>query len=401
MKKFLVFLMILAVAAGAFAQGTWSVWANAQAGTSFDFEPATPTLDHNRGTLGDDWKSSAGAGIGYSLEKDLGTFSGGFEFGWDGDITLNAQGRGTGDRYYFIAKGNINSALNKISQGDLWGYYRLFQGGALEIYLEADVNEGSWGWWDYRWSSSKYDHGGAYYNHYSSAPGDGGWWANFSVMPFATFYNGTFGADFKIDKLSFGVSIPHVFKGTPWGSVDDTIALQDAFKGMVIGAKFEDWDLPFNMGVNFGIEDYQVYFGAGTKIADIVDLGLAFSGYDDGGDYVTRAGFNAGYGNDSFGFGLQVVASVTPEFGLGLFPNFWYNVLPNNLRFGLDAGFGFIFPDVGDTVVEWQLNAQLAYNFNNSGAKDRGGVGTGMVLQYSLNSESKANRLYVLFKWNI
>jgi hypothetical protein len=386
MKKVLVFLMILAVAAGAFAQGTWWSSAYAQAGTSIDFN-GDPTLTSIYKPIDDvaggDFPSKAGASVGYSIGTDFGTLGAGIDFSWNGDVSFNANGQGNDDRYYFIAKGVV-TAVNKLSAGPLWGYYRLLQGGPLEIYLEADVVDGSWGWWDWKWSSTNFDHS-----------------KGFTVMPFARFWSGTFGAEFKVEKLSFGIIIPDMFAETDagyWGGGAPyyTDKLQNAFMKSVIGAKFEDWDLPFNVGLNFGLDNYAVYFGMGTTIADIVQLGLAFNGEQAGATYNTNAGLRADYSNDSFGFGVDVMAKVTPDFKLGLFPKFWYKVLPDNLYFGLNAGFMFGFG--GGSDIDYEVDTRIAWNFNNSGAEAM--PGTGMVLRYLIQSEV-TNALYIVFRWNI
>jgi hypothetical protein len=399
MKKVLVFLMILAVAAGAFADGWW-VGANAKVETSANFD-GTPAIVLNWG------ETFGNVDLGYSTVKEHGTFSGSIGFNQKDGIGLGANGSGNDGRYYFKMGGNIsaNGAMYTnsdptatqaydyngnlgITRGDLWGWYRLLKGGPLEIHLEIDVQGGSWDWWDWRWGSTSFDHMGIGIGPFA-AFWSGGTWSAFRANGAGGWndYDGTLGADFIMDKISFGIILPDVFSG-------NSTALQDSFLNGIFGAKFSD---PlFNFAVNFGLSDYRVYFGFGTKIADTVDVGLAFSGFVDGPDYNAAAGIKAGAGFGDFGFNVDVLAKIMPSFQFGMFPSFWYKVMPDNLWFGVNAGFLFGFDP---NSVDWEMGTTIAWNFNNNGAGDD--PGTGMILKYNIDSSAPTNKLTLIFKWNI
>jgi hypothetical protein len=295
------------------------------------------------------------------------------------------QGTGNDGRWFFKYGGEVSTNAGGgaifVSQGDLFGWYKLFKGGPLEIHMEG-VHKGGSG---DMWRAYGMDQAiGKYSNDDPTDP-------NYKLYAggFAGFWDGDFGVDFAFDKLHFGVRLPNVFNGA-------SSLVDDSFMKLVFGATFSD---PlFNFAMNFGVENYQVYFGAETTIAEVVALGLAFYGVDNGADYVANAALKAGYSNDSFGFGTEVGVGVTPNFKFGLFPWFNYKVLPSNLWFGINAGFLFDFADPDNAEVYWKARAAIGWNFNNSGAEEE--PQTGMRVWYEVNKDV-ANYLGVQFRWGL
>jgi len=433
MKKILVVLLVLAVAGGVFAQqGEWSLGGSIQIGTRVDFDPdpATTLADGDdirvTGITWDNWDSIKGSlNIGYTR----GIFTGGVGLdnkgGVDGNFAFNGENFKAAAAIDGISIGNGAGA--KIAR--LWGEYGFFSG-ILNLHVAYDTLDAEY------WVSDKT---GAFYSgKYKDA-----WEGDTDPFGFGnTFakydHHDLLKVAAELGAIEFGVAISEtgvnkpsaLFTGTQgWDSTKGTAPYDtkfvDAFKNILVGVKFAQH--PFEIAAQFQFKNYGIYFG-GTFEIGVVKIGLSFMGvldkdYEDTDNDPKHIKFGASgnYNGGVFGAGLKAFFDYDQEWdpgydltAVGIEPTFFFNVLPNNLRFQLDFGLYLLTEKDalgGDKrkATVWAVQPQFIWNFLGTGASDFGGVQTGIGIRYRMaaadtnrltnGNKYSANFLDVAFKW--
>jgi len=456
MKKFLVVLLILSVAGGVFAQGEWSVGGRAEIGTILNFHNDLDEAligGHAYNRYG--WYGDINGEFDINYKRDgldayimlntaewlaVGMTYDGGNYMFNAEVPfINMLGTG-GLGYYGTPAWDPDDHTNEPgffranNLWRLWGWYKMLD---EMVHMEAAfVSRDTNFWISDETVGEVFDDLGGFY-------GLEGW--GFASVDGHNYFL----VDFNFSGLSFGAMLPSVFNmpfgdGGKWGQggglvsypppdYDETAVpgyhpsmnwwasavpfVDGVLKQMIIGAKFEM--SPIEFAIQFNMANYGAYFGAKTSMGP-VGFGLSFEGIfsdtmvwsDDADDFIdgpftdeTRAAFGASvdYNGGAFGAKLRIgyaVASVDwvdPVFGI--VPSFWYNVLPDNLAFSLDAGFWFFTGD--DSDVHWKFTPQLFWNFKGTGA----GADywwpnqTGFIIRYTMEKDTY-NALDVTFKWN-
>jgi hypothetical protein len=369
MKKILVVLLVFAVAGGVFAQqGEWGIGGHVNLNSKVDFSGAQALVG-----VGDYFDDEGVLGVSYT--RDAFKASVDFKVNLTGDAMFKGSEEGSikgtmeysGDNYHFKASAPFKflllSGTNITGTGnidDLWGYYKLLGG---MVHLEAAYNGNSGDFW-------------------RSDDTSGGGWAK-TDMGILT--------NVTIEALQFGIGIPYLFNTQPGAPR----LIEDALLKSTIGLKFDM--SPIEFAVNFGFENYKVYFGGLWKIVpDVMTFGLSFNGTLGGGTQDAKAGAKIDYNGGVMGATLKVIYAVLPAANAGfeVKPSFWYNVLPDYLRFSTAAGLYFY-----NDSVNWSVEPELTWNFLGTGAKGIGDISTGMGFKYVLNSKDSDNKFYAGFKW--
>jgi hypothetical protein len=371
MKKILVVLLVFAVAGGVFAQqGEWGINGHVNLNTKVDFSGDAALVG-----AGDYFDNEGVLGVSYTRDALKASLD--FKVNLTGDAMFKGMEEGSikgtmeysGDNYHFKASAPMKflllSGTNITGTGgidDLWGYYKLLGG---MVHLEAAYKGNSGDFW-------------------RSDDTSGGGWAKAD--------NGIL-TNVTIEALQFGISVPKLFALNPGVELIDGALLKST-----IGLKFDM--SPIEFAVNFGFEDYRVYFGGLLKLVpDVLTFGLSFNGTfkdPDGSAPKATAGAKVDYSAGVMGAALKVLYDVLPSdnAGFAIKPSFWYNVLPDYLRFSVEAGL-FFYND----SVNWSVQPELTWNFLGTGAKGIGDINTGMGFRYVLNSKDEVNKFYAGFKW--
>jgi hypothetical protein len=268
-------------------------------------------------------------------------------------------------------------------------------------------------------------------------------------------------ANMTLAGLEFGVAIPGMFPQPSGGYMTWPVFNQNAGEpqeivdnsllNSIFGLKFEM--SPVEFAAQFRLSDYGAYFG-GKFFSGPLTLGLSFIGrmnaeddfypFEIGeGDFralVMRVGVDVDYNGGLFGAGLRGWFNSFGNYRtssddgetwdsqdgglsfIGVEPRFWYNAMPNHLRFQLDAGFYFASStdDDVDLFVNWAVRPQIFWNFKGNGAPGgywhwaEGYNGwyqfTGMMVRYTMrsnynwfNDEVKmtTNEFDVVFRWGL
>jgi uncharacterized protein YxeA len=427
MKKILVVLLVLAVATGVFAQqGEWTISGNAKLDTDISFlKEDNPYNDVDGDTKPDGSHSNAAtvfAGqygdVGLSGALDIAynrdgaklylgfSVGGGYlpSYGESGGI--NAGVEFNGDRYAFQAESSVAHLLF----GDAG-----FRGGYI-----SDLDDTDTGFLSGRFSTS-FNKLWGYYEllnemiHLEVAykDRDANYWRSDDTA--GSGWDGTDGqnlllTDVKLGSLNFGILLPNLFTSLPYEFIEDVL------KGAVFGLKFNM--SPVEVAAQFKFRNYGAYVGA-QWFAGPVTLGLSFQGEFEHNQAV-RAGGKIAYSADVFGATLKAFidratinwdpeteTAITPVgvFSvIGVEPSFWYNVLPETLRFSTDVGFYFYGSTVDgqkqtlEDSISWKVEPQLTWNFLQTGAAGIGDISTGMGVKYTLEYKT-TNKLYVGFKF--
>jgi hypothetical protein len=448
MKKILVVLLVLAVAAGVFAQeGEWSLNGKAEIGFYSVLDPEgqrgwganthMPVWAEVYNHPYNGWDGIHGQlGIGYTRgDAKVGlAFNHGDGDPVDGTLTYN------GENFRFAADVNLSALVstNMYSLDRLWGDYKFINGMiTLEVaYKSRDVTEAG------IYAS---DMTGALVRHvldYSvAAPGYSTKWSYdhaFNEQPFATAQghgrtyiqydkNSYIWADVSIENLSFGVFVPNLFgdfgtvqqqtgPGTP--NAADGEFVNDSLKKSVFGVKFNMQ--PVEVAAQFRLDNYGVYFG-GKFNAGPITAGLSFAGVLGtnnptkdmrfGGQVEFNPGAFSAWVSAFYGMSMSNTVTGAKVTQIGIEPGFFYNVIPTHFQFRTDIGFYFTSISTGPTKAEkgtanigWAVQPQIFWNFLGTGAGSYWGYGTGMIVRYRLLSDpdgmmGKTNALDVTFKW--
>jgi len=445
MKKILVVLLVLAVAGGVFAQeGDWSFNGTVEIGVLVDLDPlpgtdALVTSEQSQYNMPyDGWDGIKGQfGINYNRDG----FGVGIKFT---DIREDTALVGSlsygGENFNFLAESDLSEIIvNSFSFKNLWGNYTFLNG---VLFLEASYTHG--------WAGDKF-----WASDTTGAIGD---WNGRSVSPIGGVLSGkhTFtmidgnwdqsylAANVQLQGLSFGTMIRDVFRGfsSQRGTSDGpNLFVDDVLKNMIFGVKFEM--TPVEIAAQFLVKDYGVYLG-GKWFVGPVTVGLSFMGilsetqvrdieYADADDLYPskvnyegtdntrmRVGASVNYAADAYGANIKGFLGMDGNKDthytsvIGVEPGIFYNVIPEYLRFTLDAGFYFFsFYNNGakdetdaTTPVQFALQPQLFWNFLGTGAGGYGG--TGIAIRYRLvggdankvNQYGLNNKFDVNFKWS-
>jgi hypothetical protein len=434
MKKILVVLLVLAVAAGVFAQqGEWTLGGMAELGTRLNLDP-------NGGEpLGDG--SSAKANVrgepynGYEALRGVlnvaytaGGLKTGLDFAAKRDSGSDIYGyvQFYGDKYAFFANTNVNNLLTGLGKDRLWGYYD-FLDGMVRVKAALGSN------WDQIWTSNEV---ASIVNIYWTDADH----LNGNIEVFRNPWDGaqTWGrvdghdyllANVNLSSLNFGIRVPGLYSSTTRyftnGTEEAVKITAGAFNQSVVGLKFSQQ--LFDFAAQFLLKDYGVYFGGGVNLGP-VNAGLSFSGVlgEKNSDGVNvgikmKVGGSVTYNADAFGIGVkgwlgQDKDSINNagQSQIGIEPNFFYNVIPTHLKFVTDIGFYFNSATANgekvtdyDGSVVWAVRPQLFWNFLGTGAGDFGGNNTGVSIRYTVISGKrgeefgKTNTLDVVFKWGV
>jgi len=443
MKKILVVLLALFVAAGVFAQeGEWSIYGDVEIGTRLNFDP-DPDVDGKDdpavvdGIAYWDWDKQHGKlGIGYSrgiANIGLTLLSEGdavFDLAFNGD---NYKGQFSFANLIAVLSGNGggygwwgNDTINR-----LWGEYKFVQG---LVTVQAAVSSADTQYWVSDTTGTFKDTALARYNTGDGTVGSGlgndgvyksGWrsvtepFGGGSTFTKVDHHNYLLlGAD--ISSLSFGVMLPNLFiplHTDPWGAggaVDSWAnyetrtdlspeLLAHALPYTVIGVKFAQ--SPFEFAAQFNMAHYGVYFG-GQFFAGPITVGLSFMGVLDGSrdeaydPKQIKIGGKVGYSASLFGAAISgfysrdevpYIPNDTYQSVIGVEPYFYYDAIPSHLRFQLDMGMYFVneINDTADTkekAVVWAMQPQVFWNFTGTGAATYWGFGTGVIVRYRFAS---------------
>ena len=397
MKKILVVLLILAVAGGAFAQGSWSVNANAAIGATMDFD-----ADPNATFIGESYHDGGGDGnfgaFGFNYNVD--GLSAGLSFDTSGAI--NASMSFYGNNYSFGAAKDLRHLLNGTGN-DPWNFWDIALWGKfsfLNNVFDLDiVHRDNWG---PTWNSdaSVID----VFGDFGKSNG-GDIWGNLccwsGIRGNLKFAGLEFGATLtSMNNMGTGADGWMFYRFTDSNGDNDPQLefVDDLLKKMIIGLKFAM--TPVEFAVQFNLDNYGAYLGARWFIGPVT-AGLSFLGiFDDAVDY-TEAAFAAGidWNGGAFGAGLKGGYKYfsDDQFNLiGVNPSFWFNVIPDHMRFELGAGFMF-----GEDGFSWEFEPAILWNFKGTGA---GNWDTGIGIFYKVAKDmddNTTNLANITFRWSM
>jgi len=443
MKKILVVLLVLAVAGGVFAQqGEWSLSGKVEIGTRIDFDPDPEVRGGDdpamvTGITWGRWDALQGSlGIGYTR----GVFTSGIDVnnkgGLGGNIAFNgenfkAKAALSWNKYWDLPNyDDWRDDGAAIILDQLWGEYGFFNG-ILNLHVAYNTT------WGKYWAS---DETGTFFDAKYGA----GWKTEedpFGTSDvFATYdHHDLLKLAVNLGDIEFGVAmtgnnnVEHgLFRSTGGWTNDPTAyetKLLDAIKWSLVGVKFTHH--PFEIAGQFRFADYSIYFGGKFGVGPVT-FGLSFMGTLDG-DYENKDndpkhikfGGRADYDGGIFGAGIKAFYDFSERFAdktqdvgndlsaVGIEPIFFFNALPNNLRFQLDFGLYFLTDkDTGgdkQKAIIWAVQPQVVWNFLGTGAKGYGDVQTGIGVRYrmaaadtskiSLGGKYSANFFDLSFKW--
>jgi len=396
MRKILVVLLVLSVLGGAFADW-WYFDGSAIMGVVVDFDDDDARIQRDDdGTLNDcccAGVNNAQFSINYGTESGL---SAAVFFNYRSAI--EAEISYSGDNYAFYAGRSLMGLLNNTGGfGGLWGWYQFFDG---MIHLEAAIagRDGSW-WLSDETVGDLFDSDPYSFslNKTNLDPMGGGILVNFS---FEALDFGIYLKDALPNHDDNLLSYPS-WMGTAYeinlAEGDDSV-----FSTAVVGLKF-GMD-PVEFAGFFGVENYTAYFGA-KIFMDALTLGMSFYGEF---EEESKAGFgvSAGFDGGVFFAGVQVGYALDTSdedaWLIAIAPSFWYNVIPDYMRFVLDAKFEF-----NTEEVMWEFYPAITWNFKGTGNASRIGIwdsiGTGIGIGYRLaggRDDETVNELHIAFRWD-
>ena len=405
MRKVLVVLLVLSVLGGAIAQeGSWSLGAGGQIGTTIDFDVRTYTGNSETQVPGD------------SADVDPKMFNDAYGDWWPWtdpshaflNLTYNRGGLSTGLEftthdgiYAFVSIDGDNYALmGKIDfewagiggLEELWGWYKFFDGA---VHLETAVISRETTFW----TSGQF--------FFDTIP--------VNVEGFVDFYDNRSNfliVDFGFSGINFGVMLPNTFGGSNpvnfnWGVGDNPVVFnpnvavdlfEDVLGAMVIGILFAMDNV--EVAGQFNMANYGAYLGAELSLGNAT-FTLGFEGIFDSENDETSASVGIGGHIDggvwdaglNFAFGYVDTDGDNP-FIIGIQPSFGFNVLPDNMRFEFVAEFGFTEDD-----FTWRFMPELFWNFKGTGAGNfYWPMDTGVAISYLMQKDVH-NKLSVVFKY--
>jgi hypothetical protein len=406
MKKILVVLLVLAVAAGVFAQqGEWTLGGGAEVGTRLNFDPGKGNLYPD----GSSYKATVDGEPfnGYEVlrsELNLAYHQGGLTatlgFKANGTGGSGGDARGNQRPWENAFKSQINGSLDYYGENyafsaaipfhkllranpatisdegsiweinTLWGYYNFLNG---LVHLEAAYSSNDKSFWESDMTAAIVNK----YGGYSTTPFGPAFRANQNT------WGGVADSDYlltniELTNLQFGIKIPNLFKngGHVFNSseYDATTGNSEKYyngviNGSVVGVKF-GVEL-FEFAAQFTLQDYGAYFGGKVNVGPL-KAGLSFSGVlgekNTNGENVglkMKVGGNVTYSSDLFDIGVAAFmgsqkfdianggfAAGTSLTQIGVEPQFAINVIPTHLRFTTDIGFYFNNAKVEGTKLE-------------------------------------------------
>jgi hypothetical protein len=402
MKKILVVLLVLATAAGVFAQqGEWTIGGMAEVSTKLNFDPAkgVPLGDGSsrKAEIGaapfNSWEDLRGVlnlayrqdglkvALDFNAKRSNSDLYGAIEYYGDkyaltasipihnllrtwgaGTYTTNSEawidvdgdGKYTNGTDYLVKDQVSLSGLGTNANIDkLWGYYKFING---IVHLEAAYKSRGNDWW-------LSNNVGAIAHKYAGYSTGTDQVFKGAFRDYANSWGGVDGNNFllanvELSNFNFGIKIPDVFSnsnkflvtGRNYPAQADTDGI---INRSVVGFKF-GVEL-FDFAAQFTLQDYGVYFGGGVNLGP-VKAGLSFSGILGEKDDATgenlglkmRVGGDVKYSSDMFGIGIAAFlasqkfnATNTSLSRIGVEPQFSINVIPTHLRFETDIGFYF------------------------------------------------------------
>jgi len=423
MKKILVVLLILAVAGGVFAQGSWSMNGNVELGATMDFFNTVTNAEgaENPSFYALDYKSKDDDGgvnrakLGLNYGRD--GFGASLTFkSWNG---LNAGMSYYGDRYSLGANAKLYTLI-----GDTLAHEKAdkLEGAIFDNDLEV--------FGTYTFLDGLVDLG-VHVTHWISDP----WLSDLSVKIFdleavgfdvqgdiyANFCcRSGIMAKFNFSGISFGAMIRSEQKWNPiksyfWNKDENNADLpswdlyDQVLNKLILGMKF---DLqPIEVAAQFNLERFGGYVGLKWTFTDAISAGLSFMGElkkPGATEDSTGAVFGANltYATDAFGATIkggywhdsEDAAADDAYTGIvAIAPNIWFNAIPAHLQVKLDTRFEF-----GTDGFGWEFIPGLTWNFKGTGAGD---WATGIGLHYTLaktrtSEEINVNNANITFCWN-
>jgi len=408
MRKILVVLLVLSVLGGAFADWWWfDGSAVISAVVDFD-DDSDETMIQREQSAG--WWPGSDPSMYDCCCNGAGTakfaINWGTEDGISASLSFNLLGNiwaelnYSGDNYAFYGgsdlwalfggqylfdvwgSGNINNVKDYgwLYSTTVWGWYKFFDG---MIHLEAALGGRDGGWW--LSDTTVEDLLGASLNKTNLDPMGGGLLVNFSF-----------------EALDFGIYMKDAFPAAPLPLVADDPLVDSVFSTTVVGLKF-GMD-PVEFAGFFAVENYTAYFGA-KIFMDALTLGMSFYGeFEDEAEamFGLSAGFDGGVFFAGVQFGYYMDTADEDAWYVAVAPSFWYNVIPDYMRFVLDANFRF-----NTDEVVWEFYPAITWNFKGTGNHSRlgnwGPIGTGIGIGYRLGGgtdDDTLNELRVAFRWN-
>ena len=407
MKKILVVLLILAVAGGVFAQGSWSINGKVELGATMDFYELT-TDTENPTFYAFDYKSKDDddgvnrAALGLSYGRD--GFNAGIDYTTVNKIVTSMTYYG--DRFSLGAQGHLNQLLTgnfKASvDNDLkaWGTYSMLDGIVdLGVYVKKWIADP---WLSdlsikvFNYDTDKYDIQGDVWGNFCCRSG---------IMTNFNFSGITFGAMLRSTKDGANQFFWNPDKDAALDLIDDVLSK------LIIGMKF---DLhPITVAAQFNLEKLGAYLGLTWGFTDTISAGLSFIGVlKEDSDTIpvdTAAIFGASlnYTTDAFGVTIKggyqhdgQTKEDRPDTYTGtvaIAPGIWFNAIPSHLQVKLDTKFEF--DDVG---FGWEFIPGVTWNFKGTGAGD---WATGIGLHYTIakdkaETDVTKNEANITFCWN-
>jgi len=439
MKKILVVLLILAVAGGVFAQGSWSINGKVELGATMDFNNGDQ-FDGNPGFNARDfaaWGDDDGvnrAALGLSYGRD--GFSAGIKFSTFNSITGDIAYYG--ENYSLGAQGLLNTLLTGkfAAVGDelqAWGNYQMLDG---RVDLLVGVNK----WISDPWASDlsvgifrgKKIIGGVDRSRWGSfdLQGDSGSpgsypnkdqthvWANLccrsGIMANFNFAGISFGAMLRSTPENWATGgVPFFWNSATGKGANELDLIEDVLSKMILGMKFDFH--PIQVAAQFNLEKFGAYVGLNWAFTDAINAGLSFLGTfkevdtNDIQDTLAVFGASLNYSADVFGVSIKAGyyfdadIQATSDSGnggiVGVAPSVWFNVIPSHLQVNVATEFMF-----GDEGFGWRFVPGILWNFKGTGAGDWAtGIGLHYVLfkPYGAQEDSdNYNEANITFRWN-
>jgi len=409
MRKVLVVLLALSVLGGAFAQGNWSLGAGAEIGFKAAFNEADDDVVYS-------WGSE---GYGYwapweNWDLSKGTFGAQY---WQGSLGLGLAFDTTepfrlwtyygGENYEFAIAALLVDIIDWAGFDELWGNMK-FVDGAVKIeasissaervfWQSSTVADGEFmggtdihgrGFLDYRWGNDD-----PRKNYLATE-------FNFAGISFGAllrdFFAGSNPWHWDNGGVGGGWSVPEFDDGRGKNFIDDVLG------GIVLGLKFNMDAVEF--AAQFRASDYGAYLGATMPIGP-VGFEFGFKGIFGADDEITKAnvGFGVNFNPGLFNIGVSVVYCHVDEqpAGIAINPSFGFNILPDYMRFTLNARFAF-----NEDLFHWSFRPEILWNFKGTGGwwgsanSDWWSFNTGLGIMYVLERDT-FNRLAVVFKWGM
>jgi len=439
MKKILVVLLILAVAGGVFAQGSWSMSGKVELGATMDFNNGDQFETGNPGFNARDfaaWGDDGGvnrAALGLSYGRD--GFSAGLDFQTFKGITANIAYYG--ENFNLGASGGLNTLLTGSFPGSkdglkAWGQYSMLDG-------RVDLLVGFDKWISDPWASDlsvgifrgEKIIGGNNYDRWGDfdLQGDSGSpgsypnkdqthvWANLccrsGIMANFNFAGISFGAMLRSTPGIWDDGVPFFWNSPTGKGANELDLIEDVLSKMILGMKFDFH--PITVAAQFNLEKFGAYVGLNWAFTDAISAGLSFLGTfkeeetTDIQDTLAVFGASLNYSADVFGvtikagyyFDANLQANSDSGNGgiVGVAPSVWFNVIPSHLQVNVASEFMF-----GDEGFGWRFVPGILWNFKGTGAGDWStGIGLHYVLFKPYGAQVDAdnyNEANITFRWN-